>query len=143
VVAPYTLTQKVKVTTPSKSGGSASKPTSAATVHPGDVVTLSTYVGGKVSGALQPVTITINQGPASSLTIGATEPGGQATHATISGASGAKIALTDARYNCFLAPDPTFCPASKVAVGHRKYDITFRASPNKSPVEVVANVRAG
>jgi hypothetical protein len=140
-VAPYKLTQKIKVT--AKSGGSTSKPTSAATVHPGDVVTLSTYVGGKVSGALQPVTISINQGPAKSVTISATAPGATATHATVAGASGAMISLTDPRYNCFLAPDPTFCPASKVTVGHRKYDITFRVSPNKSPVEVVANVQAG
>jgi hypothetical protein len=140
-VSPYKLTQKVKVATPKST--STSKPTSAATVHPGDVVTLSTYVGGKVSGALQPVTISFEQGPAKSVTVTATEPGGSATHATISGAGGAKISLTDPRYNCFLPPDPTFCPSSKVSVGHRKYDITFRVSPNKSPVEVVANVQAG
>lgn len=144
VVSPYVLTQKIRVTTPSKSGSAqASKPTSAATVHPGDVVTLSTYVGGKTAGALQPVTVTINQGPAKTVTIIATEPGGTATHATISGANGAKIALTDARYNCFLPPDPTFCPSSTLVVGHRKYDVTFRVTPNKSPVDLVAKVQPG
>jgi hypothetical protein len=140
VVPLYTITEKAKAITPKSSATTKFAP--SAVVKPGDVVDFETHVGGKISGAPQPVTITIPQGPASTLTITASVPGGAPSHATITAGGGGRIALVAPHFTCFLPPYPTFCPPSKVTLGHKAYTLVFGATPNRSPIIVVAKAQA-
>jgi hypothetical protein len=140
VVSTYTITEKVKAVGPKSPARVKFEPT--AVVKAGDSVDFETHVGGKVSGAPQPVTITIPQGPASTLTITASVPGGAPSHATITAAGGAHIALVLPHFTCFLPPYPTFCPASRTQFGNRAYKLVFQATPNISPIIVVVKAQA-
>lgn len=147
VVAPFAPTETVAVR-PARGVASSTKPTPvpSATVKPGDELLLrtrlSSHVKGGVAGAPQPVTVTINQGPANALRVTAAVAGGSASAATVSGAGGATIELVGPRFTCYLPPTPTFCPPVHVAFSPHRYALTFMASPRTSQVELIVHVQA-
>jgi hypothetical protein len=96
-----------------------------------------------ILGALQPVTVTINQGPAKTITISAHASGGPPSGATVKSASGSPITIVLARYNCYVPPTPTFCPAARVAAPPHRYSLTFMAAPGTATIEIQAKVEAG
>jgi hypothetical protein len=139
VVPAYKVTETVRAVSPKSTA--TVKPAPSSPVAAGDVVMFETHAGGKLSGAPQPVTVTIPQGPAKTLTITASVPGGAPSHATLTAASGTRIALVEPRFTCFLPPFPTFCPASKVQLTKKTYTLVFEATPNNSPIVVVARAQ--
>lgn len=110
-------------------------------VHPGDVVALETRVISPISGAPQPVTISFARGPARSITVTASVPGSTPSRATLSGAGGSTIAIDRAHFSCFLPSYPTFCPPTSSSFGPQGNRLTFQASPDVSPLLIVARIK--
>jgi hypothetical protein len=144
VIAP---TYKIKMSVasvPKKHSGSArAKPGPTASVHPGDVLAISVHLGGAVVGATQPLTLSFSQGPAKSITVSASVPGGTPAKATFNSATGSPIAIVLPRYHCGLPPSPTFCPLSKIVAASRSYTLTIDASPKTPPISIQAEAQAG
>lgn len=145
IVPAYRTTEVVKTLPGGKAstGSKTTPPTTSTTAGTGDVVEMLTRVTSKVHGALQPVTITFKQGPASTIAVSAAAKGGVPSVATIKAKSGSKITLVLPRYSCFLPPLPTFCPATKESSGSHGYSVTFMAAPGTSPPVIAAKVQAG
>jgi hypothetical protein len=142
IVPPYRAIELVKAAAPkAKPARRAAQAT--ATASPGDGVTMITVTSGSRGGALQPVTITIQQGPAKSLTISAATTGGTSVPATITSATGKPIELVLPHFTCFAPPFPTFCPATGTTVAHGRYEITFMTAPGRSPIILSGTVQAG
>jgi hypothetical protein len=119
------------------------KPGSTASVHPGDHVVISVRVRGTVVGAPQPVALSFSQGPAKSITVSASVPGGTPSKATFTSATGTPIAIVLPRYNCGLPPSPTFCPLSKLTAASHSYALTIGATPNSPPIVIQAATQGG
>jgi hypothetical protein len=111
-------------------------------VHPGDIVQIRIAVAGTVAGAPQPLALKFDQGPAKTLNVSASVPGGTPSNATITSASGGRIAIVSPRYSCYLPPYPTFCPASHIKAESHKYALTVNAIP-KVAVVIGGVVQAG
>jgi hypothetical protein len=111
-------------------------------VHAGDVLQIRVAVAGSVVGAPQPLTLKFGQGPSKTINLSASVPGGSASNATISSASGHPIAIVLPRYSCYLPPYPTFCPATNIKAESHKYALTVNAIP-KVPIVISALVQAG
>ena len=144
VVPAYKLLEKLRFSPP-KVGNTAptpSAPATAVTVKPGDSVAMTTLVGG-LGGAAQKLTLDIAQGPAKTLTITAGVPGGPKVPATITSATGKPIELVLPHYVCFLAPAPTFCPATGTVARAHHFIVTFPVRPKAQPVTIAATVQAG
>lgn len=141
---PYTVAELLRARTPGASAPAiAPKPQSTVTATPGQVVTMYSHLKSHIHGARQAVTVTISSGPATSLTVTASVPGGAISTATIRSATGTPISLVKARYDCLVAPLAGFCPATHVGRTARGYTLTFMAAPGTPEVEVSANVQAG
>jgi hypothetical protein len=142
-VAPaYRITELLRAIAP----GSSTKPpaaTSSVTARPKDIVQMLTRVGGRIKGAKQPVTISFQQGPATSLTVLASIPGGATSTATIKSASSSKITLVVPFYTCYLPPNPTFCPVTKTSTASHRYTVTIPAAPGTSAPLILGTVGAG
>lgn len=134
--APKKRSKSSKPSTPAKAGSSAS-------VQPGDAVTMSVHLAGTIVGAPQPVTLSFSQGPAKSITVSASVPGGTPSKATFNSATGSPIAIVLPRYHCGLPPSPTFCPLSKVVAASHSYTLTIDASPKTPPILVEAAAQGG
>jgi hypothetical protein len=148
VVPPYAVTELLQVVQPrpktaTKKASPPPPPAPTVTVRPGDFVTMGSSIRGAHGGAMQPVTVTINQGPGNSLTIKAQTPGGVATPATIKSASGSPIALVLPTYGCYLPPYPTFCPAVSTKLRPHQYQVTFEAGPGTVHISMRATVVPG
>jgi hypothetical protein len=142
LVAPaYTVTQFVSAHAAGAKPGST-VPSTTAVARPGDVVMLRTRLLGILRAAPQPLTISFDQGPATTLHVSASVPGGAKSTATIKAAGGSPIALVRLHYVCLLPPTPSFCPASKVIAGSHHYSVTFPASP-LTGVTLQASAQAG
>jgi hypothetical protein len=147
--APYTPTELVKATTPPKPGSKAKPPTTPAkatsttTAKPGDVLSMVTRLVGKPVGTPQPVTLTINQGPAKALTIIASVANGQSSTATVTRSNGKQLAIVLPRFGCSVPPVPTICPPTKVQTASHQYKLTFMASPYTHPVSISAVIQGG
>jgi hypothetical protein len=113
-----------------------------ATVSPGDHLAIAQVLTGTSVGAPQAMTVSIPQGPAKSLTIIASVPGGTAIKSKVSSADGKPIELVTPQFHCYLPPMPSPCPPSAIKLGGRHYTFTFQASP-LSPVRLVTAVQAG
>lgn len=142
VVPPYTVTELVRAL-PKNAKPPVGQPSSSATVHPGDSLVLISRVTSHLRGATQPIKITIDQGPARSVTVSASAPGGQPANATVRSATGSPIALVLARYVCYLPPYPTFCPPLATKVASHRYSLTVAAAPGTAAPVVLATVQAG
>ncbi len=140
VVPPYTVTEVLRVRTPGATTSSAAQPPATPTVSakPGQLVVMYSELKASVHGAKQPITVTINQGPAKSLTITAAAKGGAASTATVKSATGAPIALVLPHYTCYVTPTPTFCPASSIKAAPHRYTVTFAAAPGTATIELQA-----
>jgi len=115
---------------------------STASVRPGDSVSLATVLRGHIAGARQPVTVRFRQGPASTITISASVPGGTISTARVNSATGSPIELILPTYRCYLPPTPSSCPVKTIRAGAGRYAFTFAAGPLE-PVLLKAEVRAG
>jgi hypothetical protein len=82
---------------------------------------MATRLSGAPVGATQATTITIEQGPASSIAVSGAVAGGQTSKATVKSADGKPITLVLPRYTCYVAPVPTFCPPKQIQAGSHKY----------------------
>jgi hypothetical protein len=144
VVPPYTVTELVRAV-PAHGGAppKSALPTGSATVRPGDSLVMISRVTSRLRGATQPITVTVDQGPATSVVISAHASGGQTSTATIKSGTGSPITLVLPRYLCYLPPYPTFCPAISAKVASHRYSLTFAAAPGTSPPVVLATVEAG
>lgn len=116
-------------------------PTSSVVAKPGDSLTMTTRLKGRPVGLPQAVTVTVDQGPAKSLTITAAVAGGQATTATVTGAKGKKIEIVLPRFGCTVPPQPTICPPTHVQTGAHQYKLTFMASPYTRPIAISAKIQ--
>lgn len=149
VVPPYAATEVVAVRPPATAtSSSAKKPVplaqlATARVKPGDSVILLTHLKGALLGAPQTVTVTIDQGPGTTLKMSASVPGGQSTPATIKSATGSPIALVLPHYSCSVPPARTFCPASQITAHSGRYMLKFLASPRTAGIVVIGTVQAG
>jgi len=147
VVPAYKIAELLKVFPGGKATAATKSvaPTTSVTAKPGDFVEMVTRVSSKLHGARQPVTITIDQGPGSTITISASAKGGTASTATIKSKSGSPIELVLPRYTCNLPPLPTFCPPSKTAAASHphRYMLTFMAAPGTAAPAVLVQVQAG
>lgn len=145
LVAPTYTLQLTVASVPKKHSSStpAAKPGASASVHPGDVVTIGVHLGGTVVGAPQPVTLGFSQGPAKSITVSASVPGGTPAKATLNSATGNPIAIVLPRYRCGLPPSPTFCPLSKIVAASHSYTLTIDASPKTPPIVIQAAAQGG
>ncbi len=145
VVPPYKLVMTGRSVVPPTSGGQAvSSPfTSVVTVKPGDLVVLVTHVESALKGAPQRLTVTLGQGPGTSLLASASVPGGQASGVRIKSSTGSPMTLVLPRYTCDVPPAPTYCPPVKVGASQGKYTLVFNASPRTPPVLVLATVQQG
>jgi len=149
VVPPYAATEVVAVRPPATVTSSPAKKSvplpqlATATVKPGDSVILLTHLKGTVLGARQTVTVTIDQGPGTTLKASASVPGGRVTTATIKSANGSPIAIVLAHYSCSVPPTPTFCPARHIAAQSHRYTLKFSASPTTAAIVVIGTVLAG
>lgn len=144
VVPAYAVTTTVLATSrqPAKTGATVRfGPT--ATAQPGDEVVLRARVTGGVNGAAQPVTLSFDQGPAKTIDVSAAVPGGTTSTATIISASGNPIALVLPRYECFVPPVGTFCPALNVTAASHRYAVTFASATTIPPITLVAQVQTG
>ena len=141
-VPPYLVTAGVRVL---PHGGKAkpAPPTSSAVAAPGDLAVLTAHASGRIVGAPQTMTFSFDEGPSNSLTLSARVPGGKVSTATITGSHGARISLVLARYNCLVAPAPTFCPPVTIKPGNRKYTLTFAVNPNTPAIVLLADVQSG
>ena len=143
VVPAYVVTEGVAARSPTTpTTATPAPPTTTAAAKPGDTVVLQTKLKGSKNGTPQPVTVSFNQGPAKTLTVSASVPGGAVSRATITSATGSPIALVTPRYSCFLPPKPTFCPLSKVKAAGHHYSITFPGAPYAA-VTIEALAQAG
>jgi hypothetical protein len=142
VVPPYTVTEVLRVRPPKPPPGPVAAATPRLSAHPGDTVLMYSVLKGE-HGAVQPITVTINQGPGNVLTISAAAAGGQPSSAEVISATGQPITLIIPRYSCFLPPVPTFCPATKVTTATHKYNVTFNAAPGTPTVTIDAEVGTG
>jgi hypothetical protein len=143
-VAPaYRITELLRAIPPGSKSKNPPAPAASATVHPKDTVQMLTRVAGRVKGAKQPVTISFGQGPASSLTVSASVPGGATSTATIKSANGSKITLVLPFYTCYLPPNPTFCPVTHTSTASHRYSVTIPAAPGASVPVVLGTVGAG
>jgi hypothetical protein len=144
VVPPYTVSELVIArAAKAKPPKTRVAPTSSTTAHPGDSVVLISRVASKLRGATQPLTLTIDQGPAKKITVTASVPGGTPAKATITSATGSPIAIVLPRYVCGLPPFPTFCPAKQTKVAHHRYTVVFPAAPGTAAPAISAHVQAG
>jgi hypothetical protein len=143
VVPAYAITEQTRTVALAKPSTGAAVYGSTAVAHSGDVAVFLTRAVAKVRGAPQPVTITLQQGPATTLTATASVPGGTPSTASVTGASHGKIELVLPRFNCFAAPVPTFCPVRSVRTGSHKYVLSFLVSPLLPPVVLTAVVQSG
>jgi hypothetical protein len=151
VVPAYQVTELVRATPPrtTKTGQPAkqtAKPpptTPTTTANAGDSLLFSTVVSGAIQGAPQTVTLTIDQGPGSTVHASATVPGGQTSQATIKSADGSPIAIVLPRYACPLPPAPTFCPAMQTIAGFHRYTLKFAAAPTTPRITLYATVQKG
>jgi hypothetical protein len=149
VVPPYSATELIAVRPPLTANASpAKKPAplaqlATATVKPGDTVILLTHLKGALLGAPQTVTVTINQGPGTSLKMSASVPGGPTASATIKSATGSPIAVVSPRYGCSVPKTQTFCPARQITAGSHRYTLEFSASPRTPGIVVLASVQPG
>jgi hypothetical protein len=149
VVPAYTPTELVEGVTlpaPGAKKGTPAKTTglaATATVKPGNSVVMATRLAGRPVGAPQTTTLTIDQGPASSITVSAAVAGGLTSKAVVKSADGKRITLVLPRYSCFVAPAPTFCPPKTIKALHHKYVLTFQASPYTPPLSFIATAAAG
>jgi hypothetical protein len=145
-VPPYIVTELMRVIHPATSGSSKpqvqAEPTPSVTAGPGDVVTMYSILKGKVAGAPQPVTVTIDQGPAGTLTVSGAVPGGQTSKATVKSGLGSSIELVLPRYACYVPPYPTFCPATKLKTPPHHYELTFMSAPGV-PIVIQSRVVPG
>jgi hypothetical protein len=142
IVPPYRAVELVKAAA-AKAKPSRQKATATATASPGDAVTMITVTTGSRGGAMQPVTITVLQGPAKSLTISASTKGGTSIPATITSATGKPIELVLPHFTCIAPLFPTFGPATGTTVTHGRYEITFMTAPGRSPIILSGTVQAG
>jgi hypothetical protein len=115
----------------------------AVTVKPNDRLVMVTRLTGTPVGAPQATTITIQQGPARSVTVSSKVAGGLTSTAVIKSATGSPIEIVLPHYTCFAAPTPTFCPAKTITAGNHRYVLTFMVSPYTAPPVLVASVQAG
>jgi hypothetical protein len=145
LIAPTYALQLAVSSVPKKPSSSspAAKPGPSASVHPGDVVTIGTHLTGTVVGAPQPVSLSFSQGPAKSITVSASVPGGTPAKATLTSATGSPIAIVLPRYRCGLPPSPTFCPPSKIVASSHRYTLTINASPKTPPIVIRAMAQSG
>jgi hypothetical protein len=141
-VPPYLVTAGVRVL---PHGGKAkpAPPTSSAVAAPGDLAVLTAHASGRIVGAPQTMTFSFDEGPSNSLTLSARVPGGKVSTATIKGSHGSQISLVLGRYNCLVAPAPTFCPPVTIKPGNRQYTLTFAVNPNTPAIVLLAEVQAG
>lgn len=145
LVAPtynVTTTLLARAPTASKSAAPA-KPSSSAQVHPGDSLLIRVAAAGTIVGATQPLTLTMEQGPGTSLAVSAGVPGGTLSKATVTSATGKPVDIILPRYGCVLPPAPTFCPPESVKAASHKYIVTFGVTPQTSPVTIKTKVQAG
>jgi hypothetical protein len=68
--------------------------------------------------------------------------GGKGSTATVRGASGKKVRLTDLRYSCFAPPAPTFCPLDSVRADAARYVVKAKVRRGR-PVVLTFTARSG
>jgi hypothetical protein len=100
-----------------------------------------TRLQGSSGGLPQPTTVTIDRGPASSLTVSAAVPEAHTSKATIRRVGGGKLALAAPVFACAVPPTPTFCPPTEITSSAGRYRITFMARPHSPPIILQATVR--
>jgi hypothetical protein len=143
VLPAYAITEQTRTVSPTKTSTTPAVYAPTAVAHNGDVAVFLTRAVAKVRGAPQPLTVTLEQGPATTLTATASVPGGAPSKASITGATHGKIELVLPRFTCFAAPVPTFCPVRRIEAGSHRYVLSFLVSPLLPPVVLTAVVQSG
>jgi hypothetical protein len=141
IVPAYKVSELVKVLPKNPKAAANTPPTASTTVKPGDNVLLISRVTGRIRGAAQTLTVTIDQGPGKSLTVTAAVPSGAPSSATLTSSHG-KIAVVEPRYTCFLPPFPTFCPALGTSAKGHTYTLKFGVAPGASPPVLLVAVQS-
>src|SRR5581483_8305993 len=83
-----------------------------------------TYVPGTTKSGSQTVHLTVDAGPAKTLTITASA-NGQKSKAKLTSANGKPITVAQLGYGCSLPPAPTFCPAKSASSNAHQYKLKF------------------
>jgi hypothetical protein len=115
-----------------------------AEAKPGDYVQLRALVRIAADAPPRNLTISVARDSASGeLKIRARPTsGGKGSTATVSGASGAKVRLTQMRYSCFAPPAPTFCPLKSVKATSARYVVKAKVRRGH-PVVLTFSARKG
>jgi uncharacterized iron-regulated membrane protein len=114
-----------------------------AEAKPGDYVQLRALVRIAADAPPRKLTISVARRSAGDLKVRARpSSGGKGSTATVRGASGKKLRLTDLRYSCFAPPAVTFCPLSSVKAAPDRYVVKAKVGRG-SPVLLTFTARSG
>jgi hypothetical protein len=122
---------------------SATLPSSRVTASPGSRVAMVTRLKGLSGGLPQRTTVTIDRGPAESLTVAAAVPEAHTSRATIGRTGGGKLSLTAPVFVCTVPPAATVCPPQQAVSRANRYSVTFMASPHSPQIVLQATVQSG
>jgi hypothetical protein len=140
---PTTSTSLTTTTGLTTTAGAGVRATPAVSVSPGSRVTMTTRLKGLPGGLPQQTTVTIDKGPAESLTVSAAVPQAATSKATITRAGGGKLVLGSLVFVCTAPPAASVCPPQQIVSRAHQYSVTFMASPHSPLIVLQAALRSG